>query len=374
MSRKALSIYIHVPFCRSRCGYCDFLTLAGADGRTDDYVTALQKDIFQSRDEFADHQIETVFLGGGTPSLLSLLQLADILCALRNNFNLAQNCHMSIEANPDTVSEEYLQSLWMMGFRRISFGVQSFDDGLLELMGRLHDAEKACNAVRLAHKAGFDDISLDLIFALPHQTLENFDKSLETALNLPITHISCYALSVEDGTPLAANKALVDAIPDDMQDRDMYALAGKKLAQAGFKHYEISNWAKVGFECRHNLSYWIGQEYLGLGLGASSYFGGKRRKKTDCLDDYISGNLAFAHEEEIDKSTQMAEFALLGLRLTEGISLNGFKNRFGQDIFDVYGEALNKFMAQGLLAQKGDKIALTTKGLDLSNTVFCDFL
>jgi len=369
-----LSIYIHIPFCRSRCFYCDFLTFDHQTNRIVDYAKALQADIIASGADFADYAVETVFFGGGTPSLLSLEQLGNILQTLRDNFLLSKNCHMSIEANPDTVDEGYLLGLRQLGFKRISFGVQSFDDAILGHIGRVHNAETAQRVVDLAHKAGFEDISIDLIFALPHQNIDDFDKSLDIATSLPITHISCYALSVEEGTPLATNKPLVDAIASEEEDRLMYALAKEKLAKAGFLHYEISNWAKAGYQCRHNLGYWTGREYLGLGLGASSYFNNKRLKKTDCLESYINGNFTFPHIEEIDQVIQMAEFALLGLRLNEGISVTDFKNRFSKDIFEVYGKTLHQFLEQGLLIQDDDKITLTSKGLDVSNAVFCEFL
>jgi len=369
-----LSVYIHVPFCRSRCFYCDFLTFDSQSHRINDYAKALQADIGTSRFDFVDYVVETVFFGGGTPSLLSLEQLGVILRTLQDNFVLAQDCHMSIEANPDTVDEDYLSSLHHLGFKRISFGVQSFDDEILRHIGRVHNAETAKRAVDLAHKVGFEDISVDLIFALPHQTLDSFDKSLDIATSLPIIHISCYALSVEEGTPLAKSKPLVDAIASEEEDRAMYALAKEKLAKAGFLHYEISNWAKAGYQCRHNLGYWTGREYLGLGLGASSYFSNNRLKKTGCLKSYINGNFTFPYTEQIDKATQMSEFILLGLRITEGISTTDFKNRFGKDIFEVFNKTLHQFLTQGLLIQNGDKIALTPKGLDLSNTVFCEFL
>lgn len=369
-----LSIYIHMPFCRSRCFYCDFLTFDNQAHRINDYAKALKLDIINSGVDFVDYAVETVFFGGGTPSLLSLKQLGDILRTLQDNFALANDCHMSIEANPDTVDKDYLVGLRNLGFKRISFGVQSFEDDILRHIGRVHNGQTAQRVVGLAHEVGFEDISVDLIFALPHQTVDGLAKSLDIATNLPITHISCYALSVEEGTPLATNKPLVDAIASEEEDRAMYALAKEKLAKSGFLHYEISNWARPGYQCNHNLGYWTGREYLGLGLGASSYFNHKRLKKTQCLESYINGNFAFTYVEQIDKATQMSEFVLLGLRLTEGISVIRFKNRFGKDIFEVYNKTLHQFLAQGLLAQKDDKIALTPKGLDLSNAVFCEFL
>jgi oxygen-independent coproporphyrinogen-3 oxidase len=204
--------------------------------------------------------------------------------------------------------------------------------------------------------------------------LESFGKSLETAVGMHVTHVSCYALTVEGGTPLAADKALLAALPDETLDRAMYALAKEKLKAAGFRHYEISNWAKEGFECYHNLGYWTNREYLGFGLGASSYFKSRRFKKTDDLEAYINGDFKFAHSEDITVKAQMAEFVVLGLRLIEGINTKAFKARFGKDIFHVFKAPLAKFLAQGLLTHRSGNIALTPLGLDLSNMIFMEFL
>jgi oxygen-independent coproporphyrinogen-3 oxidase len=369
-----LSIYIHVPFCRRRCIYCDFLSFSGQDELIGDYVAALCADIAAFGANFRDYCVETVFFGGGTPSLLSIAQLDEILAALRRHFNLSPEVCISIEANPETVDKAYLAALRKLGFERLSFGVQSFNDGHLKAIGRLHRAKTAINAINSAHSVGFKDINIDLIFALPNQNLKDFKIDLEIAVSLPITHISCYALTIEDGTPLSANQTLLDTLPGENQDRAMYALAKQKLTEAGFAHYEISNWAKPGYKCRHNLGYWTGRQYLGLGLGASSYFNNKRFKKTDDLKAYISGDFGLILLETLSPQAQMAEFVILGLRLTGGISSKTFKDRFNQDIFTIHGHILNKFLNNNLLTQKGDKIALTAKGIDLSNTVFAEFL
>ncbi|MCL2350278.1 MAG: radical SAM family heme chaperone HemW [Defluviitaleaceae bacterium] len=376
MAKIPLSVYIHVPFCRSRCIYCDFLSFAGCEGRAGDYVAALCADICESGGKFLDYEIETVFFGGGTPSLLSIRHLTDVLEMLGESFDIANDVHMSIESNPDTVSEDYLKDLKNLGFNRISFGVQSFNNKLLKTIGRVHDAETAAWAVHAAANAGFDDINIDLIFNLPHQDFSDFGESLDIALSLPITHISCYALTVEEDTPLAdAQCALLrDAMGDEDKDRAMYALAKEKLEIAGFLHYETSSWARPGMECAHNVGYWTGREYVGFGLGASSYFKNRRLKKTECIDSYINNDFKFNILEELEAQAQMAEFVILGLRMTAGIDVNDFRTRFGHDIFDIFAGPLCKHLDDGLLVHKDYKIALTSKGIDLANTVFRGFL
>lgn len=376
MSKVPLSVYLHVPFCRARCSYCDFLSFSGSAclERLDDYVKALRNDIVYCADRFRDYRVVTVFFGGGTPSLLSIGYLAEILRSLGIYFDISPEASVSIETNPDTVCEEYLAGLKVLGFNRISFGVQSFDDGQLAAIGRLHSAYGAERAVLQADEAGFKDINVDLMFALPGQSLESFGSSLDRALGLPITHVSCYALTVEEGTPLASNEVLLKIIPDETSDRAMYALAKDKLKTAGFRHYEISNWAKAGFECFHNLGYWTQREYLGLGLGASSHFKKGRLKKTDDMEDYINGDFKFMLTENLTHKAQMTEFVVLGLRITEGISTKAFKAQFGKDVFNIFKTPLAKFLAQGLLTHKGGNIALTSRGIDLSNMIFREFL
>ena len=376
-----LSIYIHIPFCQSKCHYCDFLSFP-LDGGVPDkgdcpaplgtvpepYAQATSQDLITSSASFTSHTISTIFFGGGTPSLLSIDQLHGILTTLQQNFTLTQNTNLSIETNPETLAKPYLTDLKNLGFNRISLGVQSFNDTHLKSIGRRHSAETAINAIKWAKEAGFKDINLDLMFALPNQSVADFEKCLETAINLPITHISCYALTIEEGTPMENH------ITDENLDRQMYALAKEKLASAGFKHYEVSNWAKAGYECRHNTGYWTGREYLGVGLGASSYFQNKRMKKTDDLDEYTNGNFEFIVQEELDTAAKMSEFMLLGLRMSDGISASDFKARFGRDVFEVFGSQLSWLFDEALLAQEGGKIRLTSRGLDIANTVFVEFL
>ena len=365
MNKTPLSIYIHIPFCKAKCGYCDFLSFAGCEHKINEYADALCKDIAWSAQKFAGYSVVTVFFGGGTPSLMPHAAFEKILNALYKNFNIAQNCYFSTEANPDAVDIASLKSL---GFNRISFGVQTFNDAHLKSIGRIHTAQKAKEVVAQAHELGFKDINIDLMFALPNQMLNDFDKSLQTALELPITHISCYALTIEENTPMQ------DFVTDENIDRKMYHLAKKRLDDAGFKHYEVSNWAKPGYECAHNTGYWTGQEYLGLGLGASSYFNNERANKTTELDEYLKGNFDFILQEKIDHIGRMGEFMFLGLRQIDGISSTEFLSRFGQSVQSVFANEIGQLLADGLIEQKDDKIRLTQRGLDIANVVFAEFL
>ena len=371
-----LSIYIHIPFCQSRCIYCDFLSFCGADDMMRPYVGAVCADIAAGGREFrgGGYEVVSIFFGGGTPTMLTAADFELMLGAAAQNFSLAGDVSITTEANPETVDFAYLRELRKMGFNRISFGVQSFDARLLAAIGRVHSPQGAVDAVNAAAGAGFADINIDLIYALPHQSLANFAETLDIAAKLPVTHISCYALTAEDNTPLAHNAALLAAMPDDNLDRQMYHMAMQKLAAQGFEHYEISNWAKPGFACRHNIGYWTHRQYMGFGVGAHGFVQSRRIRKTDDLLAYIGGDFDCRLLEKVDQTAEMAEFMMLGLRLTQGIDAQEFSKRFGRDIFNVFGPQLEKFTAQGLLCANGTKIALTPQGIDLSNRVFADFL
>ena len=371
-----LSIYIHIPFCRAKCFYCDFLSYCGKDDMMQPYVDALCADIAATGPDFTCYEVVSVFFGGGTPTTLSVDQLGRIFDTVARNYRLAEDVSVTTEANPETADFAYLAQLRKTGFNRISFGVQSFDAHLLEAIGRIHSPQKAVDAVNMAARAGFDDINTDLIYALPYQRPADFAAALETAAKLPITHISCYGLTVENGTALAQNTALPAVLPDEATDRQMYHMACEMLAARGFTHYEISNWAKDGFACRHNVGYWTHRQYIGFGIGAHSFVRGKRICKTNDLAAYINGDVSFRFLEAVDKTAEMAEFMMLGLRLIDGINMNEFKRRFGTGIFDVFGKKLEKFKGQGLLCinLNDGKIALTPRGIDISNTIFAEFL
>jgi len=340
------------------------------------YVDAVCADITSSAPKFTDYEVVSIFFGGGTPTLLSTVDFEIMLGAISQNYLLAKDVSVTTESNPETVDFAYLAQLRKMGFNRISFGVQSFDDRLLTAIGRMHTAAKAVEAVNLAAEAGFGDINVDLMYALPHQSIADFVSTLEIAAKLPITHISCYALTVEDGTPLTGEQSspLRDAMPGDDVDRQMYHMAREMLAAQGFEHYEISNWARPGYACRHNVGYWTHRQYIGFGVGAHGFVKNRRICRTDDLEAYIGRNFTGHILEELDNAAEMAEFMMLGLRMVGGIDAMEFEKRFGCNIYDIFGEQLKGFVAQGLLYTDGGKIALTPQGIDLSNTVFAEFL
>jgi oxygen-independent coproporphyrinogen-3 oxidase len=338
-----LALYLHVPFCRRRCSYCDFNTFAGLEGLFEPYAAALAKEILRVGQ---GERAISVFFGGGTPSVLPTALVGDVLAACCEAFAVEARAEISLEANPGTVDEEKLADLRHLGVNRLSLGVQSARADELALLGRLHSFEQAVQAVSLARAAGFDNLSLDLIYGLPRQSLAHWAETLRAALALSPQHISAYCLSVEDGTPLAdwVESGQVPA-PDADLAAEMYELAERVLKQAGFVHYEISNWARPGRECRHNLVYWRNGAYLGFGAGAHSHRAGRRWWNVPAPAAYIArlkaGENPQEDAEEIDAALAMCETMMLGLRLREGVSARAFEERFGRGLAEVYGPELD---------------------------------
>lgn len=390
---ESSSIYIHIPFCMKKCAYCDFLSFSGMENHFDGYVNALCEEIKKVSAELTGYKTTTIFFGGGTPSLLPAELLNKILAAVKNNHNVDKNTEITIEANPETVDCEKLYKFRQIGFNRISFGVQAWQDSLLKTIGRVHNAEKAEQAVLNAKKAGFGNINIDLMFALPGQSIPDWEESLQKTVALEPEHISCYSLILEEGTRLFSDNGIV--LPDDETDREMYYKAKKYLKDAGYRHYEISNFAKPGMESRHNTVYWTGGDYIGYGLGAHSLIRGNRFHNTADFRKYMSIGTGrksghpkggfFAKRkstEEFEKednealsvNDKQSEFMILGLRLLDGVSGDVFFKRFGATLDDVYGKELEESTKQGLLAQNGGRFFLTERGIDLSNQVFIKFL
>jgi oxygen-independent coproporphyrinogen III oxidase len=405
---EAYSIYIHIPFCRHRCAYCDFNTYAGQDARIPDYVEALRREIqsltISSAERFLVH---TVYFGGGTPSLLPVSAFESILKTISDSFELIPDAEISIEANPGTLSANYLKDLRATGVNRLSLGMQSADPQELAFLERQHQFEDVVKAVQWARQAGFDNLSLDLIFGLPEQTIRVWEASLTRALSLAPEHFSLYALTIEHGTPLGhwAERGLIP-VPDPDLAAEMYELAGEKLIAAGYKQYEISNWAKAdpklgrvraestienpSFACRHNLQYWRNRPYFGFGAGAHGFVGGVRTANVLAPGSYLK---CFAEPESaldfprtpatvsvqnIDLATEMGETMMMGLRLTlEGVSRTAFQVRFDQGLNTVYRAQIEKYISWGLLewAGVGDEILrLTRQGYLLGNQVFSEFV
>jgi len=391
-NRTVFSIYIHFPFCEKRCSYCDFFTRAEMQPAIPDYVNSLVREIRQISDS-ADQKISvhTVFFGGGTPSLLSSDQAGTILDAIGQNFKLLPGAEISLEANPGTVSLESLQGYRDAGINRISFGVQSFQDAELQFLGRIHSSREAVEAFELARSAGYENINLDLIFGLPGQTINSWDNSLEQAVELEPEHLSLYALTIEEGTPLhgLVKTGRVTPLDDDIS-ADMYQLAEEKLASAGYTHYEVSNWAaerdgKVQV-CIHNLQTWFNLPYLGIGAGAHGCAAGYRYANVADIAGYIRAmafepgkqypfSNAVESSQAIDHLTEMNETMMLGLRLLEqGVSAAEFSGRFGTGINEVYSKPVTRLISQGLLEWKEGSLRLTQRGHLLGNRVFQEFV
>ena len=362
-------IYIHIPFCKQKCAYCDFVSFPDREQFTDAYLDALENEMAHCTGEKAD----TIFIGGGTPSILTPEQIKRLTKAIFDTFDIAKDCEFTTEANPGTLDETKITAMLEGGINRISVGVQSFNDAELKKIGRIHNAETAYNTILSLKKYGFNNINLDLMTALPNQTMSSLKITLKTAVSLPVTHISAYSLIIENGTPL--ERALDEGkltLPTEDDDREMYSYVVDFLAQNSFDQYEISNFARKGYECRHNIKYWTFEPYIGLGVAAHSFDGINRSYNTDDLQEYISGN-----KKQIIPLTQkdkISEFIITGLRMNKGISAEKFKELFNEDIENIYGFELIKFMNLGLIKKDGDRYSLTRKGIDVSNSVLCEFV
>lgn len=389
------SIYFHVPFCLRRCRYCDFITYAGQLDFLPGYVDAAAQEIRQLGLTAGNTAAaaDTVYFGGGTPSLMEACQVGKLLEETRRTFGIRPTAEISLEANPGTLNPQKLNALRAVGVNRLSLGVQSFSDSELALLGRIHSRQQAEESIHWVREAGFDQLSLDLISGLPGQTLEAWQETLQTALSFMPEHLSVYSLIVEEGTPLEkqiASGTLPE--PDDDLAADMYELTRDLLARAGYTQYEISNWAlEESFESRHNKAYWKTTPYLGIGAAAHSFAGGYRTENVPGIQDYIKrvqnweSGLAFPfspanlNRAKVEPYTQMQESVLLGLRLTrEGVTLSEFARRFGQDARQVFAAEIKRLQAKQLVefAQfpDGEHLRLTQRGVLLGNQAFMEFV
>lgn len=382
---KELEIYIHIPFCVKKCAYCDFLSGPQDEKTIERYVSSLLEEIrtHASSERFTlDYEVTTIFLGGGTPSVLNTSQIQRIFEILKTSFKISQDAEITIEANPGTVTVEKLQVYKQCGINRISFGLQSTNNEELKLLGRIHTYEEFLESYQFARECGFDNINVDLISAIPKQTLTSWEATLERVIALEPEHISAYSLIVEEGTPFAkmygGGCPGEHDLPSEEEERAIYYKTEELLSGAGYHRYEISNYAKEGKECRHNLGYWERKEYLGIGLGAASLLNETRYKNTDDLSFYLehSSDSHAIHEnvEKLSLKEQMEEFMFLGLRKMEGVSADEFASTFGKTLEECYGEQIQKLMEQGLLEQNGGRLMLTRQGIDVSNYVFSLFL
>ena len=377
--RRPLEIYIHIPFCVRKCRYCDFLSFPADEEVKGNYVDALINEIgaFNLAEEY---QVDTVFFGGGTPSVLDGVAVLRIMDQIKNHFKTNASVEVSIEANPGTVSAEKFVMYREAGINRLSFGLQSVHDKELEALGRIHTFEMFLESYEMARNQGFANINVDLMSALPGQSCVLWEESLAKVLKLRPEHISAYSLIVEEGTPFYNmwEKNQLD-LPCEEVERAMYHRTKEILGQAGYDRYEISNYARKGYECRHNIGYWTGVEYIGFGLGASSLISHQRIKNTMDMENYLAEHLYNKKEVRTEKEVQtpenqIEEYMFLGLRLSKGISASEFQKKFGRNIREIYGTVLEKHRREGLLDMNGDTVRLTEKGMDLSNYVLADFL
>lgn len=379
--RKSLGLYIHVPFCIRKCNYCDFLSFGEVgEAAQQEYFRALKTEIRQKAEIYSNkYYVDSIFIGGGTPSLVNGQRIAELMTAVRDSFSVDGNAEISIESNPKTLTEKKLAAYLDAGINRLSMGAQSFDDGLLAYMGRVHTREDFLKNYDLARKCGFRNINIDLMFAIPGQTLGIWKDTLERALSLEPEHISFYSLQIEEGTPFYSmfREGSLKQTEDEL-DREMYHGAVRMLKDKGFLHYEISNAAREGYQCRHNLKYWSMEDYLGIGLGAHSYMNGTRLSNITDLSEYSLAEGAFAvWRHENSKEEDITEYLITGMRKLEGIDLEDFERRFQKPVEECYPEnwiKVEKYITEGYLMKSETNMHFTRKGIDISNTILTEFV
>ncbi len=371
-----LSLYLHIPFCVKKCHYCDFLSAPCKEETRQEYVEALCMEIVQRAKLYKEKKIDTIFFGGGTPSLLSAEQMGKIMKTVRQEFQVLPEAEISMEVNPGTVSLEKLKAYKECGINRLSIGLQSANNEELKVLGRIHTWEVFENTWRQVRELGFSNVNIDLMSALPGQTLESYENTLRNVLALKPEHISAYSLIIEEGTKFYEWFGEDNSrFPDEITDRRMYEVTRTLLEEHGYHRYEISNYALKGYECKHNVGYWKRKEYLGLGLGAASLLANARSNNVSDLAEYLKGNWS-SEQEELSLKDQMEEFMFLGLRMMEGVSAQEFAQQFGTSLQEVYGTQIAKLEKQGLLQyhQETGRYALTLQGIDVSNQVFVEFI
>ena len=376
-------IYIHIPFCKQKCFYCDFASTASLQKNTinlyQQYIDALCKEITMYKKLFPAIRIDTIYFGGGTPSILPPNLIIQALQTIKENFSVSEQVEITLEANPGTVDEEKLQYLYKNGINRLSFGVQVVQNELLKKIGRIHTIDDADNAINWAKKVGFKNISVDLMYGLPGQTIELLEQSVDWALNKKIQHISIYGLQIEENTVFGKLEEQGKLnLPTEEETEMMYDYLTKVLPENNYHRYEISNFALAGYESKHNLSYWQDKFYLGIGAGAHGYYGEKRVENPFDLNLYIEkcnkNILPFINEEIVDKTAHIEEFCFLGLRMASGIDKNLFKVKFELNIDEIYGRKIIELEHKGLIINTNTCICLTDKGMKFGNQVFSEFL
>ena len=376
---KRSGLYIHIPFCLRKCNYCDFISYDYNHELAEEFLLALFSEFKLLKERYDSPQLDTVYFGGGTPTCLSGEELARILEEVANTFSIAEGAEITCEMNPATGLKEDLEVMKEAGFNRLSIGVQAFDDETLNYLGRVHNLEQILETYRLARQVGFDNINLDLIFAIPGQTKEGWRKSLKEVLRLNPEHLSLYNLKIEEDTPFYR---MLEADELEPADEDieywMYKEAIDMLEEAGFEHYEISNFARPGHRSRHNMGYWQYKPYLAAGPAAHGFDGKRRYYNLSHLEDYrdhlAKGRLPWVEELELSQQEQMEEYLFMGLRVVDGIDITDFEKRFGKSIYQIYGDRIKKLINRQLLQLNDNRLSLTPEGFFLGNEVFAEFL
>ena len=373
-----MELYLHMPFCVRKCAYCDFLSFPTDQETQNLYTRRLREDIDAMGKKYGDIPVDTIFIGGGTPSVPDSALIVGIMEHVRKAFHVAEGAESSMEANPGTVTREKLTDYRRAGINRLSFGLQSANDRELKLLGRIHTWAEFLESFHLARECGFTNINIDLMSALPGQTRESWKDTLKRVTDLNPEHISAYSLIIEDGTPFGEKYGSEEGrklLPDEDSEREMYYETKRFLQECGYERYEISNYAKPGRACRHNIGYWTGLPYLGLGLGASSYMDGCRFAVNSDMKQYLEEKPGmFTDVEKLTKKDMEEEFFYVGLRMTAGVSLPEFERRFGVSAKDVYPGLMEMFVEEKAAVFQGDRFVLTDYGLDVSNYIMAQFL
>ena len=390
MEIKEIGLYVHIPFCKQKCYYCDFISHANKEQMIERYVNCLKKEIIQYATENKvmaahglelEYRIKTIYIGGGTPSFIDEAYILSIVKTIKDNFNLNEDSEITIEVNPGTANKDKLEAFKSCGINRLSIGLQAVQDEILKKIGRIHTYQDFLNTYEYARQVGFDNINVDLMIGLPDQTLENVKESVKTILNLKPEHISVYSLILEEGTKLneLIQTKQLELISDDLE-REMYWLVKEILEKHKYNQYEISNFAKSGFKSRHNLDCWNQNEYLGVGVSASSFLDDKRYSNILEIEEYISNienntpNLNLKLEETLTPESKMNEYMMLGLRKIEGVNIAEFERKFVKNPIVKYSTILEKLNHEGLIEVNGNNIRLTNKGIDLANLVWEEFI
>lgn len=380
---RPLELYIHIPFCARKCLYCDFLSGPATVSVIHGYVEQLLKEIKRQSEYYRGYTVITAYIGGGTPSILAAEDIQAVMNTVRKCFRLDRDAEITIEVNPGTVNAEKLKAYLDCGINRISIGLQSADDRELKALGRIHTFDEFLRTYQRVRVAGFHNVNVDLMSALPGQTVNSWKSTLRRVTMMKPEHISAYSLMIEEGTPFYdMYHDHPELLPDEDEEREIYYATKSFLREQGYERYEISNYSRPGFECRHNIGYWIGTEYLGLGLGASSYIQNFRFSNEADLETYQKIDMCGEEADqslhqnisELSEKEQMEEFMILGLRLSRGVSGSEFLERFGLNMWNVYGEPLRRLLENKLIEVKSPYVRLTDFGTDISNYVFGEFL